>query len=90
VVVSRICGFSDAVMEYEKKEGAVGGVVVGDNVKLPYLETITDYAMGMESITKAYLRDRSKYKMMCREAHHLAEDMNWEDPVKKYYEIMCH
>jgi glycosyltransferase involved in cell wall biosynthesis len=88
VVVSRICGFSDAVLKYRIEGGFAGGVTVVDNVKLPYLETITDYAMGLESITKAYLRDKSKHKMMCGEAFHLAEDMDWEEPVKKYYEIL--
>lgn len=88
VIVSRVCGFSDAVHEYKVKEGVVGGVTVVDNIKLPYLEIIADYAIGLESVTKAYIRDRSKYDMMCFDAFHLAEDMSWKEPVKKYYEIL--
>jgi len=90
VVVARTCGFSDAVREYKDRKGMMGGVIVVDNLKLPYLEVITDYAMGLESITKTFLRDRSKYKMMCAEALQLAKDMSWKEPVKKYYEIMSH
>ncbi|MEE8358797.1 MAG: glycosyltransferase family 4 protein [Candidatus Hydrothermarchaeales archaeon] len=88
VIVSRICGFSDAVREYVKKRGVMGGVIVVDNIKLPYLETLADYAMGLDSITTAYLRDKSKYRMMCKEAFNLSKDMNWEEPVKKYYDIL--
>jgi glycosyltransferase involved in cell wall biosynthesis len=88
VIVSRVCGFSDAVREYRIKRGFLGGVVVVDNVKSSHLETLTDYAMGLETITKAYLRDRSKYQMMCGEALRLAEDMDWEEPVKKYYDLL--
>ncbi|MFQ5974826.1 MAG: glycosyltransferase [Candidatus Hydrothermarchaeales archaeon] len=88
VIVSRVCGFSDAVREYVKKKGIMGGVIVVDNIKLPYLESVADYAMGLDSITTAYLRDKSKYRMMSQEAFNLAKDMSWVDPVKKYYEVL--
>jgi len=88
VVISRVCGFSDAVREWRLREGLMGGVIVVDNVEAPYLETLVDYAMGLESMTKNYLRDRSKYRMICGEALHLAIDMDWIEPVKKYYQIL--
>jgi glycosyltransferase involved in cell wall biosynthesis len=90
VVISRTCGFSDAVIEYKARRGLAGGVVSVDNIKLPYLEVIADYAMGLESITNTYMRDRGKYKMMCLESFNLASHMGWEGPVKKYYEILAH
>lgn len=88
VIVSRVCGFSDAVREYVTKKGVMGGVIVVDNVKLPHLEIVADYAMGLESITSAYLRDKGKYRMMCHEAFNLAREMSWEEPVKRYFEIL--
>jgi glycosyltransferase involved in cell wall biosynthesis len=88
VIVSRVCGFSDAVREWRVKKGLMGGVMLVDNIKPSYIETLTDYAMGLETITKNYLRDRSKYMMMCGEALRLAMDMGWEEPVRRYYQIL--
>ncbi len=88
VIVSRICGFSDAIYDYIKRKGFLGGVEIVDNISLSYLEVIADYSTALYTMTETYLKDRSKYKMMCNEAFHLAEEMGWEEPVKKYYELL--
>jgi len=88
IVVSRVCGFSDAVLDYEIIKGFAGGVMLVDNVKEPYNETVLDYALAIHSIAKAYLRDRGKYKLMCAGAFQLAKDMGWEEPVKRYHELL--
>ncbi len=88
VVISRACGFSGFVRELQRKKGLFGGVVLVDNITQTYLETITDYALGLSTILYAFLRDKAKDKMMCDMAFLLAREMNWEEPVKKYYEIL--
>jgi len=88
VVISRACGFSGAVKELQKEKGIFGGVVLVDNVEQTYLQTITDYAFGLHVIIDAFLRDKAKDKMMCNVAFMLAREMNWEEPVRDYYEIL--
>lgn len=88
VVISRACGFSGAVKELQKEKGIFGGVVLVDNVEQTYLQTITDFAFGLHVIIDAFLRDKAKDKMMCNVAFMLAREMNWEEPVRDYYEIL--
>ncbi len=88
VVISSACGFSSAVKELQKEKGLFGGVILVDNVNQKHLEVITDYAFGLHVIIDAYLRDRAKDKMMCSTAFVLACEMSWEEPVRKYYEIL--
>jgi hypothetical protein len=66
----------------------MGVVIVVDNITLPYIETIADYALTMDYFIETYTDDRIKYNLLCREANLLARDMNWRDPVKKYYEML--
>jgi len=88
VVISRACGFSGAVRELQKKKGIFGGVILVDNIEQSYLETVTDYAFGLHVVIDAYLRDKAKDKMMCSTAFILANEMSWDEPVRKYYEIL--
>ncbi len=88
VVISRACGFSGAVRELQKKKGIFGGVILVDNIEQSYLETVTDYAFGLHVIIDAYLRDKAKDKMMCSTAFILANEMSWDEPARKYYEIL--
>ncbi len=88
VVVSRVCGFSDAVYDYIRRKGFAGGVEIVDNVSLPYIEAVADYSTALYTITEAYLKDRSKYKMMCSEAYRLAEGMSWDEPAKEYLKLL--
>jgi glycosyltransferase involved in cell wall biosynthesis len=88
VVVSRVCGFSDAVYEYIKRKGFAGGVEIVDNINLPYIEAVADYSTALYTITEVYLKDMNKYKMMCSEAFRLAEGMGWEEPVREYLRLL--
>jgi glycogen synthase len=88
LVISRASGFSDAVREYDQKMGAVHGAILVDNVKLPQRELVVDYAMALDSILYAYLRDRRTYRMMSSEVFRLAKDMSWEEPVRRYHDIL--
>ena len=88
VVISSACGFSGAVKELHRKKGIFGGVILIDNINQSYLEVITDYAFGLHVIIDAFMRDKSKDRMMCSTAFVLACEMNWEEPVRKYYEIL--
>ncbi len=88
LIVSRICGFSDAIYEYIKRKGFLGGVEIVDNISLSYLEVIADYSTALYTMTESYLKDKSKYKMMCNEAFHLAREMTWDEPVKNYYDLL--
>ncbi len=88
VVISSACGFSGAVKELQKEKGIFGGVILVDNVNQSYLEVITDYAFGLHVIVDAYLRDKAKDRMMCSTAFVLASEMSWEEPVRRYYEIL--
>jgi len=88
VVISSACGFSGAVKELHKEKGIFGGVILVDNINQSYLEIITDYAFGLHVIVDAFMRDRVKDRMMCSTAFVLACEMSWEEPVRKYYEIL--
>jgi glycosyltransferase involved in cell wall biosynthesis len=87
-IVSRVCGFSDALKTLKRLVVGMGGVVVVDNIDIPPSETIVDYALAMDYFTTTYIQDKIKYKLLCQEAYQLAEDMNWNMPTKLYYEIL--
>ncbi len=87
-VVSRVCGFSDAVKAIEPLTEGLGGVIVVDNIDLSYYETVLDYALAVSYFTRNFIEDRVKYKLLCREAFLLAKDMGWEEPTKQYYELI--
>lgn len=87
-IVSKVCGFSDALKTLKRLVMGMGGVIVVDNITLPYIETIADYALTMDYFIETYTDDRIKYNLLCREANLLARDMNWREPVKKYYEML--
>ncbi|MFQ6071349.1 MAG: glycosyltransferase [Methanosarcinales archaeon] len=88
-IVSKVCGFSDALKKIKRLVPVgMGGVVVVDNIDLPRCETIADYALAMDYFTRTYIQDKVKYNLLCEEAFLLAKAMSWEDPVKQYYEIL--
>ncbi|MCL7412430.1 MAG: glycogen synthase [ANME-2 cluster archaeon] len=87
-IVSRVCGFSDALKTLKRLVKGMGGVVVVDNIDLSPNETIVDYALAMDYFTSTYIQDKVKYNLLCQEAFQLAGEMNWNMPVKRYYEIL--
>jgi len=87
-VVSRVCGFSDAIKTIESLKEVLGGVIVVDNINLSYYETVLDYALAVSYFTRNFIEDRVKYKLLCREAFLLAKDMDWEVPTEQYYELI--
>ncbi len=87
-VVSRVCGFSDAIKTIETLAEMLGGVIVVDNIDLSYYETVLDYALAASYFTRNFVNDRVKYKLLCREAFLLAKDMSWKEPAKQYYELI--
>jgi glycosyltransferase involved in cell wall biosynthesis len=87
-VVSRVCGFSDAIKTIESLKEALGGVIVVDNIDLSYYETVLDYALTVSYFTRNFIEDRVKYKLLCREAFLLAKDMDWKAPAEQYYELI--
>jgi glycosyltransferase involved in cell wall biosynthesis len=87
-VVSRVCGFSDAIKTIESLKEALGGVIVVDNIDLSYYETVLDYALAVSYFTRNFIDDRVKYKLLCREAFLLAKDMDWRAPTEQYYELI--
>lgn len=87
-VVSRVCGFSDAIKTIESLVEGLGGVIVVDNIDLSYYETVLDYALSVSYFTRNFIDDRVKYKLLCREAFLLAKDMGWEKPAEQYYELI--
>ncbi|RXA19406.1 glycogen synthase [Methanosarcina sp. MSH10X1] len=87
-VVSRVCGFSDAIKTIESLEEVLGGVIVVDNIDLPYYEAVLDYALAVSYFTRNFIDDRVKYKLLCREAFLLAKDMDWRTPTEQYYELI--
>ncbi|MBP2030679.1 glycosyltransferase involved in cell wall biosynthesis [Methanohalophilus levihalophilus] len=87
-VVSKVCGFSDALQTLKRLVMGMGGVVVVDNIDLSYLETVADYALAMDYFIDTYTYDKVKYNLLCQEANLLARDMNWREPVKQYYEML--
>lgn len=87
-IVSRVCGFSDALKTLKRLVVGMGGVVVVDNIDLSPSETVVDYALAMDYFTSTYIQDKVKYNLLCQEAFQLAEDMNWVMPAKLYYEIL--
>ena len=88
-IVSRVCGFSDALNSIERLVEGMGGVVVVDNIDLSYTEMTADYALAMEYFVRTYVGDKVKYKLLCHEAYLLAKEMNWNEPVQRYYEILA-
>lgn len=87
-IVSRVCGFSDALKTVKRLVMGMGGVIVVDNIDLSYNETVVDYALAMDYFTSTYLLDKVKYNLLCQEAFLLAKEMNWEMPSKRYYELL--
>jgi glycosyltransferase involved in cell wall biosynthesis len=87
-VVSRVCGFSDAIKTIESLIEGLGGVIVVDNIDLSYYETVLDYALAVSYFTRNFIEDRVKYKLLCREAFLLAKDMDWKEPTQQYYELI--
>ncbi|TQD27695.1 glycosyltransferase [Methanolobus vulcani] len=87
-IVSKICGFSDALKTLKRLVMGMGGVIVVDNINIPYLESIADYALAMDYFIDTFTDDKVKYNLLCQEANHLAKDMNWEEPIKTYYELL--
>jgi glycosyltransferase involved in cell wall biosynthesis len=87
-VVSRVCGFSDAIKTIESLIEVLGGVIVVDNIDLSYYETVLDYALAVSYFTRNFIDDRVKYKLLCREAFLLAKDMDWKAPTEQYYELI--
>ncbi|AKB75538.1 Glycosyltransferase [Methanosarcina lacustris Z-7289] len=87
-VVSRVCGFSDAIKTIESLVEGLGGVIVVNNIDLSYYETVLDYALAVSYFTRNFVDDRVKYKLLCREAFLLAKDMGWEKPTEQYYELI--
>ncbi len=87
-IVSRVCGFSDALKTLKRLVVGMGGVVVVDNIDISPSETVVDYALAMDYFTSTYIQDKVKYNLLCQEAFQLAEDMNWVMPAKLYYEIL--
>jgi glycosyltransferase involved in cell wall biosynthesis len=87
-VVSRVCGFSDAIKTIESLIEGLGGVIVVDNIDLSYYETVLNYALAVSYFARNFTEDRVKYKLLCREAFLLAKDMDWEEPTNQYYELI--
>ncbi|NPE28054.1 glycosyltransferase [Methanococcoides sp. SA1] len=87
-IVSKVCGFSDALSTAKRLVMGMGGVLVVDNIDLSYLETIADYALTMDYFIDTYTDDKTKYNFLCQEANLLAKDMNWQEPTKQYYEML--
>ena len=87
-IVSKICGFSDALKTLKRLVMGMGGVIVVDNINIPYLESIADYALAMDYFIDTFTDDKVKYNLLCQEANLLAKDMNWEEPIKTYYELL--
>jgi glycosyltransferase involved in cell wall biosynthesis len=87
-IVSKVCGFSDAIKTLKRLVMGMGGVIVVDNIDLSYNETIVDYALAMDYFVDTYLDDKVKYKLLCGEAYLLAKEMNWDLPAKEYYELL--
>ena len=87
-VVSRVCGFSDAIKTIESLIEVLGGVIVVDNIGLSYYETVLDYALAISYFIRCYIDDRVKYKLLSREAFFLAKDMDWKAPTEQYYELI--
>ncbi|WP_406661193.1 glycogen synthase [Methanolobus sp. ZRKC3] len=87
-IVSKVCGFSDALKTLKRLVMGMGGVIVVDNINLPYIESISDYALAMDYFIDTYTDDMIKYNLLCQEASLLAGDMSWDDPIKQYYELL--
>lgn len=84
-IVSRACGFSDALKKVERLVSGMGGVVVVDNIESTYSETVLDYAIALDYFTWTYVEDQVKYRLLCEESFALAKHMDWREPVKEYY-----
>ncbi len=75
-VVSRVCGFSDAIKAIEPLVEGLGGIIIVDNIDLSYYETVLDYALALSYFTQNFIDDREKYKLLCMETFLLAKNMN--------------
>ncbi|NYT02969.1 MAG: glycogen synthase [Methanosarcinales archaeon] len=84
-IVSRACGFSDALKKVKRLVRGMGGVIVVDNIESNMSETVLDYALAMDYFTWNYINDQVKYRLLCEESFSLARHMNWEEPVLEYY-----
>lgn len=84
-IISRACGFSDALKKVRRLVRGLGGVVVVDNIDNTHQEMILDYALAMDYFTWTYLDDQVKYRLLCEESYALARQMGWREPVLEYY-----
>jgi len=84
-IVSRACGFSDALKKVKHLVTGMGGVVVVDNIESTYSEAVLDYAIALDYFTWTYVEDQVKYRLLCEESFALAKQMDWREPVKEYY-----
>ncbi len=87
-IVSRVCGFSDALATIKRLVTGLGGIITVDNINNHPIETTIDYALAMNYFIHTYETDRVKYNLLCQEAYQLALQMNWKEPVKQYAEIL--
>lgn len=87
-IVSKVCGFSDALSTLKRLVMGMGGVIVVDNINLSYIESIADYALAMDYFIDTYTDDKVKYNLLCQEASLLAKDMNWKAPAREYFELL--
>ncbi len=87
VIISKACGFSDAINEYREETGRRGLIVI-DNVGQEYWETAADVAVAMEEVDESHLHDKERYKMLCVEAFELTKRIDWDKPVDRYLEIL--
>jgi glycosyltransferase involved in cell wall biosynthesis len=84
-IVSRACGFSDALKKVKRLVPGLGGVVIVDNIESSPKEMLLDYALAMDYFTWTYMEDTVKYKLLCEESFSLSQLMNWKQPVLEYY-----
>lgn len=84
-IVSRACGFSDALKKIKRLTTGMGGVVVVDNIEQTYNETVLDYALALDYFTWSHVADQIEYRLLCEESFALAKYMDWKEPVMEYY-----
>jgi glycosyltransferase involved in cell wall biosynthesis len=83
-IVSRTCGFSDALKKVKHLVKGMGGVVIVDNIESTPIEAALDYALATDYFTWTYVDDQVKYRLLCEESFSLAKLMNWQEPVLEY------
>jgi len=86
-IISKACGFSDAINEYREETGRRGLIVI-DNLGQEHWETAADVAASIEEVDESYLHDRERYRMLCVEAFELTKKIDWDRPVERYFEML--